>query len=183
VKLTRRAWCMPAILGCAALVASITSGCMASDEDPRFDALQCLELRADPAAPKTGTVLINRCDRPVAMLVVVCDLAAQPACKADPILSRGWSARRGLEYVAPARARSGLLQAAQKAGGTPVAPYAPGLQRGWRAQIAACKLDPDAAISQDPCTRRLADLKRSLDASDGKSMRAVLKDLHRRQST
>jgi hypothetical protein len=183
VRQTRHDWCMQAILGCAALVAGNTSGCTASDDDTRFDALHCLEVRANPTAPKTGTVLINRCDRPVAMLVVVCDLAAQPACKVDPILSRGWSARRGLEYLTPLRAGMGFLPASQKASHTPGAPYAPGLQRGWRAQIAACKLNPDSTLSQDPCTRRLADLKRSLDASNGKSMRAVLKDLHRRRSS
>jgi hypothetical protein len=179
------------LLAVAPLIPGAAQACSVSGEDSRFDAVECLQLRADPAAPLTGTVLLNRCEEPVALLVVVCNLALQPACKADPVLSRGWSTRRGVEYVAPAPTSAGSLETSRKAGGarrvepgaSPRAPYVRGLTKGWRAQIAACRLRGESSVWQDPCALRLAELKRSLDASGGKSLRALLKDLSRRCST
>jgi hypothetical protein len=171
-----RAW-ITFILGCSALLPGSALSYKASGDDrPRFDAIDCLALAADPRAPGNGTVLLNRCDQPVALLVVVCNLAVQPACKADPILSKGWSAHRGIEYVAPVPPRTStfLLEASRK-DSTPLAPYASGLRKGWRAQIAACRFNPEAALSQDPCVLRLSKLKRFLDTRDGMSMRAALR--------
>ena len=187
MTLARRDWCLLLILEYAALMPGIALGCAVSDEGLRFDAVDCLEPRADPSAPNAGTVLLNHCDKPIAMLVAVCDLSAQPACKVDPFFSKGWRAR-GVEYVAPARAGMGSLDTSRKAGGAdprsmPLAPFAPGIRKGWRAQIAACKLEMASAISQDPCVVQLSKLKRSLDASDGKSLRAALKEMRRRCST
>jgi hypothetical protein len=127
-----------------------------------------VEVRRSPISNEHGeTLLVNRCRGPIALLVVVCDLAVRPACRADPIASTGWSADRGVEYLAPAGAKSW--------------PSAPGLQRGWRAQIAACRLArlPDAigptAVQHDPCARRLDALKSSLQASGGQSMRSIVR--------
>ena len=184
----RRAWCVLLILEYAALRPGIALGCAVSNEGPRFDAVDCLEPRADPTAPNAGTVLLNHCDEPIAMFVAVCDLSAQPACKVDPIFSKGWRAR-GVEYVAP-HAGMGSLETSRRVDKARSAelrsmrltPFAPGIHKGWRAQIAACKLDLETAISQDPCVVQLSQLKRSLDASDGKSMRAALQEMRRRCS-
>jgi hypothetical protein len=176
VNLARRAWCMPFLLGCAAFAPSHATGCASSAEDMRFDAADCLVPRANPAHSNASeTVLQNRCDAPLAMLIVICDLAAQPACKSDPLFSRGWSAYRGVEFVAAARPRAGSLATHREAGGDPpLATFVPGLQRGRRAQIAACRLELKSSLSQDPCVVRLVKLKSAIDASDGKSLRAAL---------
>jgi hypothetical protein len=178
------------ILGCAALAPDIAAACAASAGDFRFDAVDCLEPRSHPES-NAGTVLLNHCHEPIAILVVVCDLAAQPACKSDPVFSKGWSAHRGVEYVAPAHTHPDSRNTSRRADGARsaeplsslLAPYAPGLQKGRRAQIAACKLNSQSPVSQDPCVLRLAKLKRSIDASQGKSMRATLADLRRGCST
>jgi hypothetical protein len=180
VSLALRAWCAPLILGCAALAPNPAAGCTSSARDLRFDAVDCLVLRAHPESSNSETVLLNRCDGPIAVLIVVCDLAAQPACKVDPMFSKGWSTYRGVEYVAPASPNAGSLATHQKAGGDPpLATFVPGLQRGRRAQIAACRLDLESPVPQDPCVVRLAKLKNAIDASDGKSLRAALADMRR----
>jgi hypothetical protein len=167
----------------------MAAACAAGAGDFHFDAVDCLEPRSHPES-NAGTVLLNHCNEPIAILVVLCDLAAQPACKTDPVFSKGWSAHRGVEYVAPAHTHPDSRNTAGRAGSARsaeprslLAPYAPGLQKGRRAQIAACKLNLQWPVAQDPCVLRLAKLKRSIDASQGKSMRATLADMRRGCST
>jgi hypothetical protein len=169
------AWCLSVAFGIAAFTPGAALTCSAGGENGRFDATDCLTPRADPAAPLEGSLLQNRCDSAIAMLVVVCDLATQPACKVDPVYSKGWRTRRGVEYLAPARTSVDSRETYRSL----LPSYAPGVQRGWRAQIAACKLNTGSVRSQDPCILRLARLKRSLDASAGQSIRAALREMRR----
>lgn len=176
MKRASRCWRLSVILGCVVLAPDMAAACSASAKDFRFDAVDCLEPRSH-AESDVGTVLLNHCNEPIAILVVVCDLATQPACKSDPVSSKGWSAHRGVEYVAPAHRRPDSRNTALLS--SLLAPYAPGLQKGRRAQIAACRLNLESPVSRDPCVLRLTQLKRSIDASHGKSMRATLADLRR----
>jgi hypothetical protein len=170
------------LLGCAALLPRPGAACDAPGVEPRFDALECVELLAGPRPQRNGYLFRNRCPEPIAMLVVLCDLTAQPACRTDPLHSRGWSTRRGIDYLSAAHTGATLLDVSWNAPSPPsgvVHPLAPGVQRGWRAQIAACRLNPDAsALEADPCASRLAALKRALDATRGESMHAVLRKAH-----